>query len=55
MSREITIIVSDDDYEAMMIHAANNRPGRALVAVEMIGAVEGVRDYDLGPFEREEI
>ena len=55
MSKEITIIVSDEDYEAAMIHIANNRPGRPLVAVEMVRAVEGDEDYNLGPFERGEV
>ncbi len=53
--KEITIIVSDEDYEAAMIHIANSRPGKPLVAVQMIRAVEGDQDYDLGPFERGEV
>lgn len=49
--KEVTIVISDEDFEAMMRHHARALPGRPLVAVVMIRAVDGKEDYNLGEYE----
>ena len=50
--KEITILVSEEDYRHVMKHFANNGLGRPLVAVVMLRAVEGDENYDLNEFEK---
>ena len=49
--KEITILVSEQDFEAMMRHLSSGRPGKPLVAVEMVRAVEGDESYNLNMFD----
>ena len=49
--KEVTILITDEDFEAMMRHHAANRPGKPLVAAHMVVAVEGDKDYNLNEFE----
>ena len=45
--REITVKVSDRDFADMVRHLAAGKPGRPLVAVDRLEAVDGDEDFDL--------
>ncbi len=49
--RTITIVVDESELKDAMRHLSSNRPGKPLVAIQHLIAVDGDEGYDLNEFE----
>jgi len=47
MAKMITVRISDSDFLDMLKHMSKGNPGRALVAVDKLVAVDGDPDFDM--------